>query len=58
MKYIGKNYARGLTLIEVLLYSSLLSLLMVTCLSFIYGIHLEEIELFQHIDDAYASQPI
>ena len=48
---------RGFTLIEVMVYVPLVSLLLSGLISIAYTIHWEDIHLIQEIDDAYASNP-
>ena len=41
----------GMTLIEIMIYSSLLSVLVTTCVFFIQGIHVQDINLISEINE-------
>jgi hypothetical protein len=53
--FSGRAAQRGMTLIEVILYTVLLSLLLATIIQYEYDIHLQNIELIHDIQDATAS---
>ena len=45
----------GITLIEAIIYATLLSLLMVGILQFVYDIHIQDMDLINEINDIYGS---
>ena len=60
MKYRSNNptvpeHCKGMTLIEVILYVVLLSLLLTNIIQYEYDIHLQNIDLIHDIQDATAS---
>ena len=46
---------RGFTLIEIMIYIPLLSLLLIGFIYTAYTVHFQDIQLIQTIDDTYAS---
>ncbi len=50
---ISLNGQQGITLIEVLIYSALLSLLISGFISCVYGVHIQDIRLIDEINDSY-----
>jgi len=44
---------RGATLVEVLIYMMLLSMLLTTTITYLYLIHTQNIDLNEHISNAY-----
>ena len=52
MKTKTKNNHFGMTLIEVLIYTVLLSLLITSTINYLYAMHIDSIKLMREIQDA------
>jgi len=51
----NRETGRGISLIETVLYASLLSLLLSSFVYYTYSIHLQDIRLIHDIEDAYTA---
>ena len=57
-KNVRRHYFnRGFTLIEIMIYIPLVSLLLSGFISLAYFVHVQDMQLVQQIDDIYASTP-
>jgi hypothetical protein len=48
-------YCRGLSLVEAMVYISLLAILLTACMNYLYGVHFQNIDLIHDVEASYES---